>query len=119
MITLAPINVTQGETSTIELIYLENGVGFNFTGWTGSWEIVQDGATVTSWTLTLTAVGGISWQFTAAKIEALDLPDQHRGRALANTRWIGTATKAAETMTFTAAVIVNRAVEYRRSQWTL
>lgn len=39
MVFLAPLNLTQGSDTSQTYIWSENGVYFDFTGWTGTWQI--------------------------------------------------------------------------------
>ena len=113
MIILAPITLTQGEAIQLRMTYRENNVGFDFTGWTGTWSIVQRAVTMASAAMELQADGDMVSAVTAAQIAALDVTDQFRGRTLSETYWQGTVTNGTASMTFHAAVTLIRGVQYQ------
>jgi hypothetical protein len=113
MIILAPITLTQGEAIQLRMTYRENNVGFDFTGWTGTWSIVQRAVTMASATMELQTDGDMVSAVTAAQIAVLDVTDQFRGRTLSETYWQGAVTNGTASMTFRAAVTVLRGVQYQ------
>lgn len=112
MIILAPVTLTQGEAISLRMTYRENNIGYDFTGWTGTWSIVQRDVTVISGTATLETDGDIVTAITAAQIAALAITDQFRGRTLSETYWAAALTDGTDSLNFRAAVTVLRGVDY-------
>ena len=112
MIILAPIQLTQGEAVALRMTYRENNIGFDFTGWTGTWSIAQRAVTVASAAATLETDGDIISAITVSQIAALDVTDQYRGRTLSETYWQAVLTNGTLSKTFRAAVTVLRGVQY-------
>lgn len=112
MIVLAPVTVTQGEATTLRLTYRDNGEGFDFTGWTGTWSIVQRDVAVITGTATLESDGDIVTSITAAQIAALAITDQFKRRTLSETYWAAALTNGTSSLNFSAAVTLSRGVDY-------
>lgn len=112
MITLAPIVCTEGEASDQRMTYSTNGVGFDFTGWTGTWVIYRRGSVVISGTMDLQVDGDMIWAMTVPQIALIAQEDQSRGRTLPDTYWQGVATNGTTTLVFRAAVTVIRGLHY-------
>lgn len=115
MIILAPVTLTQGEAISLLMTYRENNVGFDFTGWTGDWAIVQRETVMASAAMTLQTDGDMFSDITSAQIDGLDVTDQYRGRTLSETYWRGVVTNGTASKTFRAAVTVIRGVQYQTS----
>ena len=115
MIILAPIDLTQGEAASLRMTYRVNGIGKDFTGWTGTWVISQKGTTLASGTTDLQTDGDMVTAITVAQIDALSVPDQFKGRTLAETFFQITATDGTDTMHFRSAVNVFRGISYSSS----
>ena len=112
MIVLAPIQLTQGEAASLRMTYRDNGVGYDFTGWTGEWVIVQKSTALAAGTCELQTDGDILTSLSVTQIDTLSVPDQYRGRTLPETYFQITATDGTDTLHFRAAVTVFRGLNY-------
>lgn len=112
MITLAPIVVTEGEQSDQRMVYLVDSVGFDFTGWTGTWSIIRRGSTVASGAMNLVSNGEMIWDMTIPQVATISDEDQDRGRTLLDTYWQCSVSNGTSTLNFRAAVTVIRGLHY-------
>lgn len=119
MIILAPVTLTQGEAISLRMTYRENNIGKDFTGWIGTWSVVQRDAAVISGAATLESDGDIVTAITAAQIAALTITDQYRGRTLSETHWAAALTNGTDSLSFRAAVTVLRGVDYSGASLTI
>ena len=104
MIFLPPLQMTENEAFLQSYVWRENGVLFDFTGWTGTWEIKRNGNVILTGTVTLDAFGSISISATVNQVKLL-LPNiERRGFTLLGTVWNATLTNGSRTLKFSAAV---------------
>lgn len=111
MITLAPIQVTQGETANLRMTYRENGIGKDWTDYDGAWVVVQKGTAIAAGVTTLETDGDMLTTISVTQLDTLSVPDQYRGRTLPETYFQITAT-GADVFHFRAAVTVLRGLNY-------
>ena len=104
MIFLPPLQMTDGEDFAQAYIWRENDRLFDFTGWTGTWEIKRTGAVMLTGTLVLTSSGDIRVSATAAQILPLLPAIEQRSFTLLGTAWNATLTNGTRTLKFSAAV---------------
>lgn len=101
---LPPLQMTDGEAFAQAYIWHEDDRTFDFTGWTGTWEIKRTGCVMLTGTLELTATGDIRLSATAAQIQPLLPRTEQRSFTLMGTVWNATLTNGTRTLKFSAAV---------------